>query len=185
MANEITGERWQRSCLPIGQPWFLRSFAIGILIFADFCLRPTAEGPSNYYLSCSCSGHFVNLLLEFTSVVDVIKLFLEEIQISPKLRNLKKFVLMSEPEQKCENNAVFKQNYTAKLLITFKMAFLAVSAQGEIQIFSKKSYISLSTGLPSNNLVLLSCDFCFKEYFQFLTARAIHAIDELRYLDFV
>ena len=35
---------------------------------------------------------------------------------------------MSEPEQNCENNAVFKQNYTAKLLITFKMAFLAVSA---------------------------------------------------------
>ena len=30
---------------------------------------------------------------------------------------------MSEPEQKCENNAVFKQNYTAKLLITFKMAY--------------------------------------------------------------
>ena len=32
---------------------------------------------------------------------------------------------MSEPEQKWENNAgaVFKQNYTAKLLITFKMAY--------------------------------------------------------------
>ena len=30
---------------------------------------------------------------------------------------------MSEPEQKCENNAVFKQNYTAKLSITFKMAY--------------------------------------------------------------
>ena len=31
---------------------------------------------------------------------------------------------MSEPEQKCENNcAVFKQNYTEKLLITFKLAY--------------------------------------------------------------
>ena len=29
-----------------------------------FCLRPTAEGPSNY---ASCSGHFVNLLLGCTS----------------------------------------------------------------------------------------------------------------------
>jgi len=36
-------------------------------------------------------------------VVDVIKLFLEEIEISPKLRNWIKFVLMTEPAQKCEN----------------------------------------------------------------------------------
>ena len=32
----------------------------------NYCLRPTAEGHCNY-LSCSCSGHFVNLLLERTS----------------------------------------------------------------------------------------------------------------------
>ena len=32
-----------------------------------------------------------------------IKLFLEQIQISPKLRNCTKFVLMSEPAQKCGN----------------------------------------------------------------------------------
>ena len=31
-----------------------------------FCLWPTAEGPSNY-LSCSCSRHFINLLLGCTS----------------------------------------------------------------------------------------------------------------------
>ena len=43
------------------------------------------------------------------AVVDVIKLFLKEIQISPKLRNGKKFVLMSEPALKYENNASFKQ----------------------------------------------------------------------------
>ena len=30
---------------------------------------------------------------------------------------------MSEPQQKSENNPVFKQNYTAKLLNTFKMAY--------------------------------------------------------------
>ena len=33
-------------------------------------------------------------------VVDVIKLFFEEIKISPKLRNGKKFALISEPAQK-------------------------------------------------------------------------------------
>ena len=43
------------------------------------------------------------------TVVDVIKLFLEEIQISPKLRNGKKLFLMSEPALKYENNASFKQ----------------------------------------------------------------------------
>ena len=56
------------------------------------------------------------------SVVDVIKLFLEEIWISPKLRNGKKLFLMSEPALKYENNASFEQIYTQKLLIAFKMA---------------------------------------------------------------
>ena len=35
----------------------------------------------------------------------------------------KKFVLMSEPALKCENNASFKQIYTLKLFIAFKMAY--------------------------------------------------------------
>ena len=46
-------------------------------------------------------------------VVDVIKLFLEEISISPKLRNWKTFVLMSKPALlKCENN---ERHFQAKL----------------------------------------------------------------------
>ena len=35
-----------------------------------FCLQPMAEGPSNYLGCCcssSCSGHFINLLLGYTS----------------------------------------------------------------------------------------------------------------------
>ena len=56
-------------------------------------------------------------------VVDVIKLFLDEIRISPKLRNRKMVVLMSEPEQKYGNNAISNQNYTFKLLIAFKIAY--------------------------------------------------------------
>ena len=30
---------------------------------------------------------------------------------------------MSEPTLKCENNAIFKQNYAKKLFIAFKMAY--------------------------------------------------------------
>ena len=30
---------------------------------------------------------------------------------------------MSEPAQKCENNAIIKQNYTPELLIVLKMAY--------------------------------------------------------------
>ena len=30
---------------------------------------------------------------------------------------------MSEPAQKCENYAIFKQNYTLKLFVAFKMAY--------------------------------------------------------------
>ena len=33
---------------------------------------------------------------------------------------------MHEPAQKRENNAIFKQNNSLKLLITFKMAFFTV-----------------------------------------------------------
>ena len=35
----------------------------------------------------------------------------------------KKFVLMSEPALKCENNASFKQINTLKLITAFKMAY--------------------------------------------------------------
>ena len=55
--------------------------------------------------------------MELAPVVNVIKLFLEEIYISQKLRNWKKFVRMSEPALNCENNAIFKQNNTQKLFI--------------------------------------------------------------------
>ena len=30
---------------------------------------------------------------------------------------------MSEPALKCENNAIFKQNYTQKLFISFKISY--------------------------------------------------------------
>ena len=48
---------------------------------------------------------------------------------------------MSEPEQKCEKNPVFKQNYTAKLLITFKMAHsCCFSLGGNLDFLQKKFY---------------------------------------------
>ena len=30
---------------------------------------------------------------------------------------------MSEPSHKCDNNAIFKQNYTQKLFISFKISY--------------------------------------------------------------
>ena len=61
-------------------------------------------------------------------VVDVIKLFLEEISISPKLRNWKTFVLMSEPAQKCENNAILIKTMLKNCLLLLKWPILAVLA---------------------------------------------------------
>ena len=37
---------------------------------------------------------------------------------------------MSEPAPKCENDTIFKQNYTLKLFITFKMAYFCCFSLG-------------------------------------------------------
>ena len=65
---------------------------------------------------------------------------------SPKLRNQKKFVLMSEPALKCENNAIFKQIHTLKLLIAFKMAYSGCFSLGgnlDIAILARYSPASI------------------------------------------
>ena len=48
----------------------------------------------------------------------------------PKIKKLDK--LMSEPAQKHENNAIFKQNYTKNCLFPLKYHILAVLTLGEI-----------------------------------------------------
>ena len=56
---------------------------------------------------------------------------------------------MFEPALNCENNAIFKQIYSLKLFITFKMAKSSCFSLGEIKIFqisSKKSFITSSAG---------------------------------------
>ena len=53
---------------------------------------------------------------------NVIKLFFGENLEFPKIKKLKKIVLMSKPALKCENNAICKLNYILKLFITHKMA---------------------------------------------------------------
>ena len=50
------------------------------------------------------------------------------------------FVTMSEPEQKCGNNAISDQNCTFKLMFLSKLPILAVSAQGESRFPPKKFY---------------------------------------------
>ena len=81
-------------------------------------------------------------------VVDVIKLFGGNLD-SPKLRNRKTFVLMSEPALKCENNVIVKQIYTLKLFIAFKMAYSSCFSLGgnlDFPEFLQKSFITSTTG---------------------------------------
>ena len=52
---------------------------------------------------------------------------------------------MSEPAQKCENNAIFKQNYAQKLLFAFKMAYSCCFGLGrnlDFPDFLQKSFIT-------------------------------------------
>ena len=48
---------------------------------------------------------------------------------------------MSEPTQKCENKAIFKQNYTLKLFFTFAMASsCCFSLGGNLDFLQKRFY---------------------------------------------
>ena len=71
--------------------------------------------------------------------------------MSTKFRNLKKFALMSWTCTKCENIAAnFKQNYTRKLCIAFKITFPCCFSLGSnllFQISSKKCFITSTTGI--------------------------------------
>ena len=93
----------------------------------EFSFRP-AGAPISHRISLKFEQDHLIIIFQLyeelskIAVVDVIKFFLEEISISPKLRNGKKFVLMSKLAHKCVNNAILKQIYTLKLLIAFKMA---------------------------------------------------------------
>ena len=46
----------------------------------------------------------------------------------PKIKIWKKIVMLSKPEQKCENFAIFKQSNTLKLFVAIKWPIHAVSA---------------------------------------------------------
>ena len=63
----------------------------------------------NSFLNKCTDGDSQLELIQLVPVVDVIKLFLEEISISPKLRNGKKFVIMSKLALKCVNNAILSK----------------------------------------------------------------------------
>ena len=57
---------------------------------------------------------------------------------------------MSEPALKCENSASFKQSYTLKLFIAFKIAYsCCLSSGGNLDFpdFLQKSFITSTTGL--------------------------------------
>ena len=61
---------------------------------------------------------------------------------------------MSEPAQKCENYAIFKQNYTPELLIALKMAYCCcLGFRGNLDFpdFLQKSFITSTTALFEAN----------------------------------
>ena len=54
---------------------------------------------------------------------------------------------MIEPARKCQDNAIFKQNYSLKLLITFKMPYsCCFSLRGNLDFpdFLQKSFITFN-----------------------------------------
>ena len=71
---------------------------------------------SDFCFCLVCKNIFYLYAVASLAVVDVIKLFLKEIQISPNLRHLKMCVLNLP---RCENIATFKQN--SELSIAFKI----------------------------------------------------------------
>ena len=55
---------------------------------------------------------------------------------------------MSEPSQKCDNNAIFKQNYTQKLFISFKISYsccFGFRENLEFPDFLQKSFITTTS----------------------------------------
>ena len=71
---------------------------------------------------------------------------------------------MSEPAQKCENNAIFKQNYTLELFIALEMVYYCCFSLGgnlDFLDFLQKSFTTSTTGC--NTLIktdsLVSCSF--------------------------
>ena len=59
---------------------------------------------------------------------------------------------MSEPAQKYENNAIFKQKYIQKLFISFKISYSGCfDFRGNLQFpdFLQKRFITSTTGLEN------------------------------------
>ena len=53
---------------------------------------------------------------------------------------------MSEPAQKCENQAIFKQNYTLELFIALEMICYCCFSLGGNLDFLQKSFTTSTTG---------------------------------------
>ena len=76
------------------------------------------------YWMCNCwLGHpKMSFYYPTCNVIDVIRLFGGNLDF-PKIKKLKNVWSESETAQKCENNAIFKQIYTIKLFIAFKIVY--------------------------------------------------------------
>ena len=80
----------------------------------------------------------------------------------PEILIWKKFVLMSEPALKCKNNAIFKQKYTIKLFISFKMASSCCFSLGGNLDFLQLKFKTSSIGLWDLGGWKTSCMACLK-----------------------
>ena len=55
---------------------------------------------------------------------------------------------MSEPILKCENNAIFKQKYTLKLIIAFKILQFSLKGKSIFSRFPPKKFYNINYCFP-------------------------------------
>ena len=75
---------------------------------------------------------------------------------------------MSEPVLKCENNAIFKQNYTQKLFISFKISYYCCfGLRGNLEFpdFLQKKFYNINYW----SRVVIMCLFGVGKSFSFST----------------
>ena len=85
---------------------------------------------------------------------------------------------MSEPALKCENYAIFKQNYTQKLFISFKISYYCCfGLRGNLEFpdFLQKKFYNI------NYWTVAQADFCISEYFYFCKNAVSHCISVVDY----
>ena len=72
---------------------------------------------------------------------------------------------MSQPALKCENNAIFKQNYTLELFIALKMAYcccLGLRGNLDFPDFLQKKFYDINSRIKRKNLFQVFSSLLFR-----------------------